>query len=132
VLLGFSPFSVGSDVEFRIVRNVLNLGFGYTYSSSTEFYNEKQAGYVYLSGYLPLNRVIGEFKNQNKGLFLFGHLGYGFMSEKVLLSDFSYGSVGSSSVIWRTGADYFFSKNFGITACYMSYQGFMAGVAVHF
>ena len=66
------------EQEARLIPNILNFGVG----SHITFIKDAPTGFsLYLAPYLPINRLLGNYENQDKGLFLFGKIGaitYGF------------------------------------------------------
>ncbi|MEO6329810.1 MAG: hypothetical protein ABIO55_12805 [Ginsengibacter sp.] len=128
-----SPVGVGSDQEFRIIKNILNFGLGLTYYFPKDDYIlESQFGFVYASLYAPINRLTGNYENQNKGLFLFGHAGYGATSIKILDFAGKTQSTTAGGFTWRAGGDYYFSKGFGVTVSAYEGKSFFAGILFSF
>lgn len=130
--VGFqSPFSFGSDQEFRIVKNILNIGVSYNYTiPKNEYILESSFGFVYASLYAPVNRLSGNYQMQDTGLFVFGQGGYSATSFKYLdfNNNIKYSTSGGFS--WRFGADYFFSKSFGITISTYEFKSFYGGIVI--
>lgn len=132
--VGFqAPLAIGTDTEFRIMKNALNLGVTYNYMFPKDDYIlQSSFAFVYASLYAPLNRMMGKYEKQDKGLFLFGHVGYGATSVEFkdyrgeMYTEFVHG------VTWRIGADLYFSKNFGITASSYEFKSFYSGVVIPF
>ena len=102
------PTTLGMSSQLRIIKNFLNLGAGADYFFIT---GAQQTMYsVYLSPYLPLNRLIKNYKKQDQGLFIFARIGYASISYTV--EDYT-SSVGD--VTAGIGLDYFFSKHLGLS-----------------
>lgn len=124
------PLSIGTDVEFRIIKNCFNIGVTYNYLFPKDDYIlTSNFGFLYGSLYLPLNRVIGNYEKQNKGLFVFAHAGYGMTSAQI--KDFYTGKsayVNSGGFTWRFGADYYITKGFGITVSSFEFKNAYAGI----
>lgn len=116
-----SPFGIGIDQEFRLLKNSVNFGFGYGYQfPKSDDIVSVQTGILYLSYYAPINRLSGNFKEQDRGLFVFAHAGYGGSSVKFNLGNGDTESVTSYDFTWRLGADY----NFGDLAVSLFSQEF--------
>ncbi len=130
-----SPFSLGLDKEFRIVKNIVNLGFGYQYLfPKGDYITSENAGLVYASFYAPVNRLSGNYKKQDTGLFLFGDLGYGgssFVINAAYTSTHQAQTINSFDFTWRVGADYAFS-GFGLTLFTQEFSTYSAGIMVSF
>ena len=127
-----SPVSIGSDKEFRIVKNMLNLGFTYDYTFPKDDYIlESNFGFVYASLYAPLNRLMGNYKNQDKGLFVFAHAGYGATTVKSLDFDGKTASISAGGFTWRAGLDYYIGKDFGISVSTFEFKTFYGGIVVN-
>jgi hypothetical protein len=111
-----SPVSVGFEYEFRVVKNILNLGVSYSYAfPADEDIYSYSFGSVYASLYAPINRLTGNYKKQNQGLFIFGRAGYGAASTGYL--DYYGEKIRESSggFTWSMGVDYLFTNGFGLT-----------------
>lgn len=130
-----SPFSLGIDQEFRVVKNIVNLGFGYQYNFPKGSYiTNSQSALIYASFYAPINRLTGNYKKQDTGLFLFGDLGYGGSSAQISSAyTISHKTeyISSYDFTWRLGADYDF-KVLGITLFTQEFKVFSAGIVVLF
>ena len=102
------PTTLGLSTELRLVKNTLNLGGSADYffvsGASQTMYS------VYLAPYLPINRLTGNYANQDKGLFIFARVGYANIS-------YTYADVSSSvsNATYGLGMDYFFTKHLGLS-----------------
>ena len=102
------PTTLGFDKELRIVKNVLNFGFGTHYSFVSDY---SQVTYTfYIAPYLPINRLFGTYEKQNKGLFINAMLGYG--AQEVRVDGVNYDSGG---FLIGFGADFLITNGFGLT-----------------
>jgi hypothetical protein len=102
------PTTLGLEKEFRIVKNVLNLGIGAHYSFVSGY--SQGVGAFFLAPYLPLNRLTGAYDKQDKGLFLSGKIGYAGQTITIDGENFN-----TSGFMIGFGADYYFFKGFGLT-----------------
>jgi len=129
-----SPLSFGADKELRIVKNIFNAGFGtYIYSTpESELMPYSFLFSFYGSFYAPVNRLLKNYKKQNKGLFIFAHAGYGLtLSEEY--NEFEEPQlITSGGFIWRMGIDYYFAKGFGITISTFEFKTYYAGIVYSF
>lgn len=128
-----SPLSFGIDQEVRIVKNLINMGVTARYDIyKDETILESTFGFIYGSIYAPINRLTGDYENQNKGLFAFGQVGYGISYMKI--EDYLGKQYTSSSgnFTWRIGADYFISKSFGLSVSTFEFKTFYGGIVVTF
>lgn len=127
-----SPFSMGVDNEFRLIKNILNLGLGYTYTFPKDDYIlVSQMADIYASLYANVNRLSGNYEKQDIGLFIFGNAGYGLTgitTYNIYDGDQTFYSGG---LYWRLGLDYFFSDWFGITGSYGS-NALTGGIVMRF
>lgn len=124
-----SPITIGTDQEFRILKNTLNIGIAYYYTfPKNDYILQSNFGFIYASLYAPINRLTGNYENQDKGLFLFGQLGYSLTSTQYIDIDANTYSASSGRVTWRFGADYYISKGFGITLSAYEFKTFYGGV----
>lgn len=102
------PLTLGVTTQSRIVKNVLNFG------ADVDFFfikGAQQTMYsLYLAPYLPLNRMMKNYKAQDKGLFLYAKIGYAAITYKV--DDYS---TTTGDVSAGFGADFFVTKHFGIS-----------------
>lgn len=132
ILLNFkTPVDFGFDQEVRIIKNVLNLGFAYHVIFPTDLATEQKMGFLYGSVYFPINRLSGNYKNQDKGLFLFGHAGYMYGSFKPAGGyGLSFETFYYDGFSYRFGADYLFSKRFGLSFVSYEFKTFYAGLVV--
>lgn len=131
-----SPLSLGFDGEFRIVKNLMNLGIGFQYHFPKEDYiKNSQSGLIFLSLYAPINRLTGNYDAQDKGLFVFANAGYGGSSAQF---DGSYLGTGESKTVtnfdftWRVGLDYFIFKGFGLTVIAQEFKTYQGGIVASF
>jgi hypothetical protein len=126
-----SPLSIGMDQEFRVIKNVLNIGATYNYTfSKDEHILESSFGFIYASLYAPINRLTGNYQMQDKGLFIFGHAGYGATTTKYLDFEGNTETLSTGGFTWRLGADYYISKSFGITVSSYEFKSFYGGIVV--
>lgn len=125
------PLSVGFDQEFRIVSNYVNLGINYQYNfHKDDAVITSMSGLIYLSLYLPVNRLLGNYARQNKGLFVFGNAGYG--GDVTAFDAGGDTEIASSSEFrWRVGADFFIVKGFGVTFTTNKFKTCQAGLVFH-
>lgn len=130
--VGFqTPLAIGTDTEFRIIKNTLNLGVTYNYMFPKDDYIlQSNFAFVYASLYAPLNRMMGKYEKQDKGLFLFGHAGYSATSVEFM----DYRGETYTELVhgftWRIGADLYLSKNFGITVSSYELKSFHGGIVI--
>jgi hypothetical protein len=134
VIVGLqSPVSVGFEYEFRVVKNILNLGISYSYAFPTdEDIYSYSFGSIYASLYAPINRLTGNYKKQNQGLFIFGRAGYGGASMEFL--DYYGEKIRESSggFTWSMGVDYLFTKGFGVTFYTTEFKSYFGGITFSF
>lgn len=102
------PTTLGVEKEFRIVKNVLNLGVGFHYSFVSGYTQE--VGAFYLAPYLPMNRLTGAYDKQDKGLFLSGKIGYAAQTITIDGEHFNNGGF-----MIGFGADFYPFKGFGLS-----------------
>jgi hypothetical protein len=120
--------TLGLQQEFRLVKNVLNMG------TSTDFFfvtGYSQTLYsVYLVPYLPLNRMMGNYENQDKGLFINAKLGYSSLSVS-----WDGNTEYAGGLMLGAGADYFISKGFGLSVSAFKFKDsqvkLQAGICVN-
>lgn len=93
--------TISSNAEGRLLKNIMNLGLSadYTFVADQSYYGLG----IYLAPYLAVNRMVGNYENQDKGLFIFGRAG---------VSTFEFETFG---VNFGAGLDYLISPKFGIT-----------------
>lgn len=116
IMVGTEPLSIGIEGEMRVVKNMLNLGVSYAYGFPKDDYIINQDyGMIYASLYAPLNRLMGNYKKQNKGLFVFGQVGYGLSYVKLQSIDGYAIPATSGGFTWRVGMDFLISRGFGIS-----------------
>lgn len=113
--IGFHPFEIGADAEFRIIPNFLNFGLSYLYQFPEDdwivSFNHVN---LYGSFYAPVNFLFGDYENKNRGFFPFVHLGYG-ISELVTMNYLETTTYYEDGFIWKVGLDYLFTPNFGVS-----------------
>lgn len=134
LMLGMqSPFSIGFGTEFRIIKNVMNLGTDliYTFPKAKDIISS-EFGSIYASLYAPINRLSGNYKNQDKGLFIFGHVGYGITSLSMFDFNGNQQTINTGSFTWSCGADYMISNYFGINVTTYQFNSYYAGIVVQF
>ncbi len=113
--LAEGPTTIGSSSEYRILKNIMNLGITWDFAAEDKItYNTYG---IYLAPYLAVNRLTGNFKNQDKGLFAFGRIGYSATSIKYNGENINNGGTGGVS--FGFGADYMFTKGFGINGSFI-------------
>lgn len=121
------PTTLGIQQEIRIIKNTLNIGtqidFFFVSGSSKILYS------FYASPYLSLNRLVGNYQNQNKGLFINGKVGYSSLSVQ-----YEGETTIDGGLMLGFGADYFISKSFGLSLAGFQYKNskflFQAGVCI--
>ncbi len=114
-----TPGGLGLETETRVVKNFVNIGLMALYNFNTDYIKSDEIVAGYLSFYAPINRLTGNFKNQDRGLFVFGHIG-GFWENYIvptfdqngLYTEPSYNVFGCYVAF---GADYIFTRSFGVT-----------------
>ncbi|HSZ32410.1 MAG TPA: hypothetical protein VK772_03820 [Puia sp.] len=114
-----TPGGLGLESETRVVKNVVNIGLMALYNFNTDYIKSDEIVAGYFSVYAPINRLTGNFKNQDGGLFVFAHIG-GFWENYIvptfdqngLYTEPSYNVFGCYVAF---GADYIFTKSFGVT-----------------
>lgn len=130
LLVGFDEFiSAGGDLEFKVVKNIFNLGLGTYYGFPKEDdILSTLTMFVYGSLYFPLNRNLSYYTKQNKGLFGFAHLGYSATS--ITVQDYlgNQSSFGSGNFNWRVGADYYIVDGVGLSLFTSGFQKIQAGI----
>lgn len=99
---------IGIQQEMRIVKNVLNIGTAVDYFFSGDYSQTLYS--LYAAPYLALNRMSGNYENQDKGLFINGKIGYSSLSITI-----EGKTENVSGIMLGIGADYFFTKKFGIS-----------------
>lgn len=118
--------SLGYDFEFR-VTDYLNFGLGaWTHIPSQDIDYTFSSLRLYLSGYLPVNKVLGKDKKINRGFFPFFQPGYDMMVQFPEDGGIYY----SGAFIWKIGTDYNFGDKFGITYSYSN--GNMNNIGISF
>lgn len=128
-----SPFTFGIDGELKIVKNILNIGVTYLFFNYNEDYIlYSQFACFYASLYAPTNRLSGKYENQNKGLFLFGHVGYGITATTVSGEYYVPETISSGGFSWRLGMDYYVTPGFGFTLSTYAFKTFYGGIEFSF
>ena len=127
----FKPFmTIGMDREKRLVRNFLNIGMAYYYSfPQVPGQPNGNFGYLYGSVYLPVNRLLSKYSRQDKGLFIFGHGGYGVTDIKIQNTGGKPKVLVTGGFVWRAGMDYFFCRGLGITVSTIAGKTWLGGLA---
>jgi hypothetical protein len=134
IMLGMqSPISIGFGTEFRIIKNAINLGTDviYTFPKDKDILSS-EFGFIYAGLYAPINRLSGNYKNQDKGLFIFGHVGYGITSLSMLDMNGDQQTINTGSFTWSCGADCMISNDFGINVTTYQFNSYYAGIVVLF
>lgn len=130
-----SPLEFGIDTELRLIPNFMNIGITYIYGfPDIEDVTGTEFGSIYVSAYLPVNRLAKNYQNQNKGLFFFGNVGLSVKStsiynSKTFKSDKYYSDFYAT---YRLGADYYFSQKFGLSFSTISFNMFYVGISSKF
>jgi hypothetical protein len=124
-----SPFTLGVDQEIRLIKNVLNLGTTYEASFGEGFTTNTYG--AWLSGYVPVNRLMKNYENQDKGLFVFAKAGYLYNST-TFNNGFESETISSGGFSWRLGMDYLISKHFGLSVLTYKFSSFRAGIVFSF
>jgi len=130
-----SHLSFGAESEIRVVKNIFNLGFGTTVNSTPEndIIPYSFLFSVYGSFYAPINRLFGNYKKQNKGLFLFAHPGCGWtFVAKYDESGNPKMTTSSGTYVWNIGIDYFIFKGFGFTFSTFEMKNYYGGIVYSF
>lgn len=149
-----SGFIVDLVVERRLMRNYLNYGSGFSYtyidintsngstnaSAASNGSISVMASHLYVSGYLPLNRMMGNVAKQNLGFFPFVQLGLGVYRTAVdmkMPSVTANGSAGTQNfsstdfsigAYYSAGVDYKFGPKFGVTLQTWGFSGIGGGI----
>ncbi|UAY52641.1 porin family protein [Ferruginibacter albus] len=115
---GFSdPSSLSVEGEYRLAKNVMNIGGAYAVYFPDGYSMSMFS--IYVAPYLAVNRMSGKYEQQDHGLFLSGRIGYGFFS----ISDNSGFSDNSSGLYYGAGLDYIFpSSTFGLSFSVYKYD----------
>ena len=122
------PLSIGSNCEFRIVKNIFNIGIAYDYLfPKDEYILSENFGFVYGSLYAPINRLAGNYEKQDKGLFVFAHAGYGITSSQIKDDNDKTSTTNAGGFTWRAGIDYYITKGFGVTVSSYKFKTAYAG-----
>ncbi len=124
-----SPFSIGVDQEIRVIKNVLNFGTTYEATSGDGFSTNTYG--VWLTGYVPVNRVMKNYEKQDRGLFVFAQAGYLYNSTS-LFSGFENETISNGGFSWRLGMDFLISKHVGLTVLSYKFSSFRAGLVFSF
>ncbi len=123
------PLSIGSNCEFRIVKNIFNIGIAYDYLfPKDEFILSENFGFVYGSLYAPINRLAGNYEKQDRGLFVFAHAGYGITSSQIKDDNDKTSTTNAGGFTWRAGIDYYITKGFGVTVSSYEFKTAYAGL----
>ncbi|MGN6401165.1 MAG: hypothetical protein ACTHMD_11970 [Flavisolibacter sp.] len=122
------PTTLGVQQEMRIIKNTLNIGVGVDYFFISGYSQTLYS--VYAEPYLPLNRVMGNYEQQDKGLFINGKVGYASLS---VVFDGETETAGG--LMLGVGADYFITKTFGLTVSGFKYKdskfNFQGGICIN-
>jgi hypothetical protein len=113
------PGGLGFESETRVVKNAVNIGMMGLYKFNTAYVQSDEIIAGYFSFYAPINRLTGNFKNQDRGLFVFAHLG-GFWENYTIPTVDEFGNYTQPSynvfgAYAAFGADYIITKTFGVT-----------------
>ena len=123
------PFTMGIDQELRLIKNALNLGSTYEVSSGDGFSSNTYG--LWFSGYVPVNRLMKNYENQDKGLFVFAQAGYLYTSTTIN-GGFENKTFSTGGFSWRVGLDYLVTKHFGLTVLTYEFSSFRAGILFSF
>jgi hypothetical protein len=118
-------FTLGIQQEYRLVKNILNIGTSVDYGFSGDVTSTTIG--LYAAPYAGLNRLMGKYEDQDKGAFFFGRLGYSLTSVS-----YKSRSASSTTLIFGLGADYYFTKKYGANLSFMKYgqSDFVAQVGI--
>jgi hypothetical protein len=119
-----SSFTLDLSLEANVVRNYINFGFGYGYTT-VSYDGESSTSsnlHAYLAGYLPVNKMT-ENPNIHKGFFPFARFGYRYAFG-------SNGASGAGASLYDVGLDYRFSKKFGISVVTSKFDTFGFGIVL--
>ncbi|MCO4294804.1 hypothetical protein NF867_18215 [Solitalea sp. MAHUQ-68] len=123
-------FSLDVDQEFKLIANFLNLGMG-AGLSTFDFAGTSSASYgvqIYAAGYLPVNRMMGNYEKQDVGFFPFIRLGAGLTSTTFESDYVDGGSTTSFGERYGIGADYKFTRGFGATLMLSQFKTLGLGI----
>lgn len=122
------PTTLGIQQEMRIMKNTLNIGTEIDYFFVSGY---SQILYsFYAAPYLPLNRLMGNYKDQDKGLFINGKIGYSSLSVQ-----YNGNTSTDGGLMIGAGADYLITNNFGLSIAGFKFKDskffFQAGICVN-
>jgi len=131
-----SPLSIGASQEYRIVKNIFNIGYDFNvYSTPKDSIHPIPFSLLfgpYGSLYAPINRLFRNYEKQDKGLFLFAHAGYGWTFIAQLNSSENAQWNSSGGFVWSVGMDYYIVKGFGFTVSAFEFKDFYGGIVFSF
>lgn len=135
-----SPLSLGTSAEYRIVKNIFNIGYDFNlYSTPKDSIHPSPFSFLigpYGSFYAPINRLFRNYEKQDKGLFLFAHAGYGWtMIVEAEFDEFDNQQNklnASGGFVWSVGMDYYIVKGFGFTVSAFEFKDFYGGIVYSF
>jgi len=111
---GSSSGALGLQYSYRVIRNFMNVGVDYHYYiSGVGSGVTVTEGALYIEPYLGLNRAMGDYQNQNVGLFINAKVGGGVNS---VSDNATNHSTSTGGLFLGIGADYFFTDSFAISA----------------
>lgn len=139
---GGGSIALNMDQDYSLLPNFVNWGanvFGSYMSIENSYVSSESIGVgagLYGLGYLPVNRMMGNLENQNRGFFPFIRAGYsyGYYTTTTEMEDYGYGSSsnessgGAGAFSWALGADYRFSDTFGLTVYTYEFAAFSFGI----
>lgn len=130
---GPGSFYFAGEVESGLVSNYINYGLALTASSfDSDYVSSFAYGFgLYTSGYLPVNKLTGNFEKQDKGLFPYLRLGASFSLIDVEF-DGETSSSSSFDIAYALGADYRFSPTFGLSIILSEFNTFGFGINFNF
>lgn len=110
------PATLGIQQEFRIIKNALKIGASTDYFM-VEGYSQTLYS-VYAAPYIAINRISGNYKNQDKGLFINAKIGYSSLSVSA-----DGKAESAEGVMYGLGADYFITKGLGLSLSGFKFSG---------
>jgi hypothetical protein len=135
-----SPLSIATSEEYRIVKNIFNIGYDINiYSTPKDSIHPVPFSLLigpFGSFYAPINRLFRNYEKQDKGLFLFAHAGYGWtMIVEEQFDEFENQQnklITSGGFVWSGGMDYYIVKGFGFTVSAFEFKDFYGGIVFSF
>ena len=124
---------LAGESEYALMPNFMNIGVGVQASIIDNEY-VSSSGYgsvVYVSAFLPVNKLAGNIANQNKGFFPFVRIGPSFTITNVEY-DGMQSSSNSFDLSYGIGVDYKFSEKFGLSVLGSEFKSFGVGINFSF